>query len=107
MVTDESPETLTVTLARPVTHNGRPYETLTLRRPLVRDLIAANRQAQASGPTAGDAALVAACADVPFTAIGQLDAADFRRILREGQTAGFFSDEDDDDTPTSDAPSSS
>ena len=102
----DAAETLVVTLTRPITHNGRPYGTLTLRRPLVRDLIAANRQAQASGPTAGDAALVAACADIPFTAVGHLDAANFRRLLREGHAAGFFSDESDDD-PTSAAPSSS
>ena len=105
-MTDESAatDTLVFALERPITHNGRTLKTLTLRRPLVRDLIAANRQAQGSGPTAGDAALVAACADVPFTAVGHLDAADFRRLLREGQVAGFFSDEPDDE-PTSDAPS--
>ena len=73
-------ETLVFTLERPITHQTRTYETLTLRRPLVRDLIAAERQ---PGETGQDAALVAACADVSLTVVGLIDAADFKRLQRE------------------------
>ena len=73
-------ETLVFALERPITHQQRAYETLTLRRPLVRDLIAAERQ---PGETGQDAALVAACADVPLGVVAQMDAADFKRLQRE------------------------
>ena len=58
-----------------------------MRRPLVRDLIAAERQ---QGEVAGDAALLAICADVPFADFGHLDAEDYRGLMREAVGHGFF-----------------
>ena len=75
------------TLARPIAVRGKTYSEVELRRPLVRDLIAAERQ---EGKVAGDAALLAICGDIPFTDFGHLDAADFRALMDKADAAGFF-----------------
>ena len=80
--------TVSVTLDHPIEINGATRSSLTLRRPLVRDLIAAERQ---PGEIAQEAALVSACADIPMEAVGRLDAADYRKIVSESDL-GFFSD---------------
>ena len=80
-------DTFDYTLARPKTVSNRTYGQLTVRRPLVRDLIAAERQ---PGKVAGDAALLAICADVPFADFGHLDAADFRAMTDKAEELGFF-----------------
>lgn len=86
-MSDRDDATFIHTLARPVEIRGRTYTTLTVRRPLVRDLIAAERQ---PGATASDAALLAICADVPFGDFGHLDAGDFRTMLERAGDLGFF-----------------
>ncbi len=83
-------EKLTVSLKRPLTVDGKTLSTLELRRPLVRDLIAADRQQRASGPVAGDAALLAEIAGVPFAEFGSMDAVDYNHALREAIAGGFF-----------------
>ena len=80
-------DTYTHKLARPVTIRNKEYVELTVRRPLVRDLIAAERQ---PGDVASSAALVAICADVPFADFGYFDAEDFRACLAKGELLGFF-----------------
>lgn len=81
--------TFTFTLTRPVEVRGRTYSAITVRRPLVRDLIAAERQ---PGATASDAALLAICADVPIGDLGYFDAGDFRSLLIRAGDLGFFGD---------------
>ena len=82
-----SENTVTVTLDHPIEINGATRTSLTLRRPQVRDLIAAERQ---PGEIAQEAALIAGCADIPFEAVGRLDAADYSKIVSEAGL-GFFS----------------
>ena len=102
---------VTVPLSHPIAVDGKTVSSLTLRRPLVRDLIAAERQ---PGEIGQEAYLISACSGVPFEAVGRLDAVDYRRILRESEL-GFFSGaagtQDPSDTPespeASGAPSSS
>ena len=79
--------TFTYTLIHPVTVHSRSITELTIRRPLVRDLIAAERQ---PGMIASDAALVAVCAGLSFADFGHVDAADFRALMALGDTHGFF-----------------
>ena len=74
-------------LEHPIKIRGKEYLELSIRRPLVRDLIAADRQ---PGEIAASAALVAACADMPVADFGRLDAHDFRAILTKGAERGFF-----------------
>ena len=88
-MTSMSADTFTYTLRRPLDVGGKRIETVTVRRPLVRDLIAADRQ---PGETGGTAALVAICAGIPLADFGGLDAADYRAILRQGYRLGFFGD---------------
>ena len=80
-------ESFTHELAHPTTIRGKEHAELIIRRPLVRDLIAADRQ---PGDVASSAALVAVCADMPLADFGYLDARDFRAILAKGAEAGFF-----------------
>ncbi len=82
-----TPETFSYTLVHPFSARGKSYTALTIRRPLVRDLIAAERQ---PGDVGGSAALIAACADVPFADLGHMDAADYRGILRDAKQRDFF-----------------
>ena len=65
----------------------KSYSELTIRRPLVRDLITADRQ---PGQVASSAALVAVCAAIPIADFGYMDAGDFRAILALGEALGFF-----------------
>ena len=74
-------------LSRPTTIRNKEYAELTVRRPLVRDLITADRQ---PGDIASSAALLAVCTDVPFADFGYFDAEDFRAILAKGELNGFF-----------------
>ena len=79
---------VTVDLDHPIEVDGAAVASLSLRRPLVRDLIAAERQ---PGEIGQEAAVIAACSGLSFEAVGRLDATDYRRVLRESQL-GFFSD---------------
>ena len=75
------------TLKHPLKLHNESVATVTVRRPLVRDLIAAERQ---PGVIASDAALVAVCASLSFGDFGHVDAEDFRAIMALGDTHGFF-----------------
>ena len=88
-MTDSTPAEFTHPLRRPFEASQKRYEEVSIRRPLVRDLIAADRQ---PGETGGTAALVAICAGIPLADFGHMDAADYRAILREGYRLGFFGD---------------
>ena len=77
----------TYTLMHPTEVRGKQYTVLTIRRPLVRDLIAADRQ---PGGVGSAAALIATCAGVPVGDFGYFDASDFRDILARGEALGFF-----------------
>lgn len=68
-----------VPLTHPVEYQGRTVDTLECRRPLVRDLIAAERQ---DGELAREAALLARCADVDYAMVALMDAADYHRAVR-------------------------
>ena len=92
------------TLLRPKTVRNKTYESLTVRRPLVRDLIAAERQ---PGKVGGDAALIAICADIPFSDFGHLDAGDFRAAMQLAEDRGFFGGDtalEDSSSPSTPAP---
>ena len=93
--------TFTFTLARPVEVRGKTYSAITVRRPLVRDLIAAERQ---PGNTASDAALLAICAGVPFGDLGYFDAGDFRSLLIRAGDLGFFGGGEDEAPPPKTTP---
>ncbi len=102
---------ITVTLTHPIEIDGKTVSSLTLRRPLVKDLIAAERQ---PGYVGQDAALLAQCAGINFADVGKIDAGDYRRIIGESDL-GFFSSDagpqepsgDPASTAASGAPSSS
>ena len=79
-----SDEQITVDLAHPIEVDGKTVSSLTLRRPLVRDLIAAERQ---PGEIGQETATLAACAGIPFEAAGRLDAADYRAITLRAELA--------------------
>lgn len=75
-------------LQRPITvDDGKTISTLSLRRPLVRDLIMAERQ---PGDVGASAALLALCAGIPFLQFSLLDAGDYRALTREAGRHGFF-----------------
>ena len=80
-------DTFTHKLAHPFKARDKSYSELTIRRPLVRDLITADRQ---PGQVASSAALVAVCAGIPMADFGHADAGDFRAILNQGELLGFF-----------------
>lgn len=79
--------TVTVPLSYPIEVDDKTVTSLSLRRPQVRDLIAAERQ---PGEIGQEAALISACSGMPFEAVGRLDGVDYRRIVREAEL-GFFS----------------
>ena len=76
-----------VPLSHPIEVDGKTVSELSLRRPLVRDLIAAERQ---PGEIGQEAALIAACSGLSMEAVGRLDADDYCRVVLTGGM-GFFS----------------
>ena len=80
-------DSFTHKLAHPFKIRDKSYAELTVRRPLVRDLITADRQ---PGQVASSAALVAVCAGIPIADFGYMDAGDFRTVLAVGEGLGFF-----------------
>ncbi|MDE0203342.1 MAG: phage tail assembly protein [Rhodospirillaceae bacterium] len=78
---------VTVPLDYPIEVDGKTVSSLTLRRPKAKDLISAERQ---PGEIGEEVALIAICAGIPFADAGEIDAADYRRIVRETQL-GFTS----------------
>ena len=80
-------ESFSYKLQHPKTIRDKEHSELTIRRPLVRDLIAADRQ---PGVVASDAALLATCSGMTFADFGHLDADDYRGLMALGETHGFF-----------------
>ena len=74
-------------LQHPKTIRDREVTDLTIRRPLVRDLITADRQ---PGVVASDAALLATCSGMTLADFGHLDGEDYRALMALGETHGFF-----------------
>lgn len=74
-------------LAVPVEHRGTTYTELAVRRPKVKDLIAAERQ---PGEIGREASLLSICAGVPFAMVGEMDVGDYRSIV-ERTGIGFLS----------------
>lgn len=87
MAQQKSPDSFNYTLTHPISHDGERISVLTLRRPLVRDLINAERQ---PGDVGSSSALLAACAGIPLTTFSLLDAADYRGLTRAATRQGFF-----------------
>lgn len=80
-------EGFSYTLRTPVEVDSRAYQSLNVRRAVVRDMIAAERQ---PGQVAGLAALAAACCGVPFSDFRRFDGADYRALVITGVHHGFF-----------------
>ena len=83
-----STESVTVPLSYPIESGGKTVDSITVRRPLLKDLIAAERQ---PGEIGQEAAVLSECSGISLKDLGQLDAADYRRIIRETEL-GFISD---------------
>ena len=76
--------TATVTLKHPVEIDGATIETLTIRRPLVRDLRAAQRRAGAGAPDAEvEVALLSNLCEVTPETLDAMDLADYLELQRE------------------------
>ena len=81
---------VTITLATPIEHAGQQVGAVTMRKPLVRDLRAAERAAGAgAGNSAVEIALFANLCEVSPDAFGGMDVADYLRVQRAYQ--GFLS----------------
>lgn len=98
------PKSITVALQHPVAHEGRDITSVTVRQPIVNDLLLAERRAAPGSDVDADASLLAQCSGLPRKAVGLLTAADFRTIMREARAQGFFGRVE---TAASDATSSS
>ena len=86
-----SADARTFTLDHPVEVGGQRHETLVVRRPVVRDLIAAERQ---PGEIAREANLLSICAGVGMNVVGALDVRDYHRIAIETGLRFFSVDAD-------------
>ena len=84
---DPLSNTFSYTLRHPVQLDNSAITMITVRRPLVRDLIVAERQ---PGDLGSSAALLAVCAGLDFLAVGKFDAEDFSAVLNMGVGLGFF-----------------
>lgn len=73
-----------VALTRPIEHGGREIDGLSLRDPVVGDLVDADAAPTDMGR---NAALVAACSGLPAAAVRKLHPADFSRALAEVGTS--------------------
>lgn len=70
----------TITLASPVEHAGKTYETLTFREAETGDLMAAEKL---EGQISRTAAVLASMCDVPLPAFRKIKAREFARIMKE------------------------
>ena len=82
--------TPTVTLSKPITHDGQTVKTLTLREPTVADEIAAARVS--SNAQEQEVHLVGILSGLGAPAIMQLSSKDYRRV--QAAIAVFFSGPD-------------
>jgi hypothetical protein len=71
---------VTVSLDEPVTHDGKLYASLTLRKMKAKDLVAGDL---VTGDTRRAFAIFASMAGVPIGVIEELDVDDFERLGRE------------------------
>ena len=82
-----------IDLKYPVTHNGIAYQSVTLRRPKGRDMIALERLARASNDVNADKwpafiDVISALSDLPRAAVDEFDGADVSAIAEK--VGGFF-----------------
>ncbi len=73
-------KTVTIPLEEPVEHDGKKYESLTLRKMKAKDLVASDL---VNGDARKGMALFASMAGVPIAVIEELDADDFETLGRE------------------------
>lgn len=69
---------ITVTLSKPIEHNGESYSELSFREPELGDFIAADA---INGELGKTAAVLASMADVPFPAMKRLSMSDMNKIM--------------------------
>lgn len=81
-------ETVTVTLAKPVTNGETPITELTFREPTVGDLLIGD---QMPGQLAKMTAILASISDTPLPAFKKIGAKDFSKIVTA--TAGLLGNE--------------
>ena len=94
-----SRESATITLLHPIEVNAAAVSTVTMRRPLVRDLRAAQRQAGAGGPSEVEVMLFSNLCELAPEALELMDLGDYRELQRtyegflsRGSTSGAPSD---------------
>ncbi|WP_018183981.1 phage tail assembly protein [Kaistia granuli] len=73
-------KTVTVSLDEPVSHDGKTYASLTLRKMKAKDLVAGDL---VTGDTRRAFAIFASMAGVPIGVIEELDVDDFERLGQE------------------------
>lgn len=74
----DATDTITVTLKKPITHNGATHTTLTFRELELGDMIMGDKVEGEVGKTA---AILASMADVPLPAFKRLSASDFKAVM--------------------------
>jgi hypothetical protein len=73
-------DTVTVTLASPIEHNGKTYSELTFRKAKLGDMIAADAVGGVLGKTA---AALASIAGIPYPAFKELSMRDMNAVLEK------------------------
>lgn len=76
-----------IDLKYPVTFNGQEYRRLSMRRPMVRDILAADKAA--AGDAEREIRLFASLCEVPTEVIEQMDMADY--VSLQEVYSGFLS----------------
>lgn len=84
-------DNITVTLAKPVEHNGTVYSSFTFREPTAGDLATADA---VNGNVNQTLAMFAATADVPLQVMKKITARDLKRIMAAVGPLMGESDED-------------
>lgn len=89
-------ENITVTLAKPVEHNGTIYSEFTFREATAGDLATADA---VKGNVNQTLAMLAATADVPIQAIKKITTRDLKRVM--AAVDDLMGEQDEDGGPTS------
>jgi len=89
-------ENITVTLAKPVEHNGAVYSSFTFREATAGDLATADA---VSGNVNQTLAMLACMADVPIQAMKKIKARDLKRVM--ASVGGLMGEQDEDGGQTS------
>ena len=77
----------TITLEYPVTHQGQEYRELTMRRPRVGDMLAADKRG--GGDLERELTMFANLCEAPPEALRELDMKDYRKL--QAAYTGFLS----------------